>query len=361
LWSWGNNQYGMLGHNNTTNYSSPVQVPGNNWDYVVGTRGTRSKLGSKTDGTLWAWGDNDKGLLGQSESGPAQRSSPTQIPGSTWSTVIGSTSTTSFAATKTDGTLWAWGYNNVGQLGQNSRTDYSSPVQIGSDTTWPKTNQDHLSNANNGAHAIKTDGTLWCWGENDKGVLGQNSITYYSSPVQVPGTTWAGVKGKRMSKFGVKTDGTLWVWGGNSAGQLGLNDRTDYSSPVQVPGTTWSTATSSSNYGSSFGIKTDGTLWSWGQNYYGMLGQNAGEPARRSSPTQIPGTTWRSIAADWKAAVIATKTDGTIWGWGHNNVGQLGHNNTTNYSSPVQVPGTWNSSISMSYSSAMAFQTDTTP
>ena len=166
-----------------------------------------------------------------------------------------------------------------------------------------------------------------------------------------------------MSKMGVKTDGTLWSWGGNSAGKLGLNDKTQRSSPTQIPGTTWSTATSSSNYASSFGIKTDGTLWSWGQNYFGMLGLNAGEPGRRSSPTQIPGTTWRSIDADWKAAVIATKTDGTAWGWGYNQYGELGLNNRTAYSSPVQVPGTgdFNSNISLSYSAVAAFKTDTTP
>ena len=138
-------------------------------------------------------------------------------------------------ATKTDGTLWAWGLNEYGQLSQNNRTQYSSPAQI------PGTSWSELAAA--GGHASwigRTDGTLWAVGDNDgdrRGALAQNNRTRYSSPVQIPGTTW-GTNQNHFRASGtplaMKTDGTLWSWGYNSSGSIGQNNRTDYSSPVQI-------------------------------------------------------------------------------------------------------------------------------
>ena len=364
LFTWGNNQQGMLGQNSIVLRSSPVQVPGNNWQTIIGFRSQRTTGGTKSDGTLWAWGHSDGGMLGQNGVPGATCSSPVQIAGTTWSKVVGS-GDRSWVVTKTDGTLWAWGRGAEGQTAQNDRVARSSPIQIPG-TTWPTSNRNHISKSGKGIHVIKTNGTLWAWGQNDDGCLGLNNpaTTDQSSPVQIPGTTWASVAGKRHTKFAVKTDGTLWSWGANDQGQLGLNNpvNTKYSSPVQVPGTTWSYATSSSSYGTSFGIKTDGTMWSWGGNYFGLLGQNAGENARKSSPTQIPGTTWRSIDAGFQGQAVATKTDGTLWQWGNSSNGALAQNNLVRYSSPVQVPGTdWQSTVSLNYMSTIAFKKDTTP
>ena len=140
----------------------------------------------------------------------------------------------------------------------------------------------------------------------------------------------------------------LFSWGTNSNGQLGQNNRTQYSSPVQIPGTTWSSISAGSH---SLATKTDGTLWSWGINDNGQLGQN--NRINRSSPIQIPGTTWSSISSGGNSSFsLATKTDNTLWSWGLNNFGQLGQNNTTYFSSPVQIPGiTWSSINSGSYHS----------
>ena len=141
-------------------------------------------MATKTDGTLWAWGANQNGMLGLNEAGTTKRkSSPVQIPRSTWYApfMMGSGG----AATKTDGTLWSWGDNGSGRLGQNNLTQYSSPVQVGSDTTWDK---DKVRFGAGVLGGLKTDGTLWLIGRNDYGALGQNNRTNYSSPVQVPGT-----------------------------------------------------------------------------------------------------------------------------------------------------------------------------
>ena len=332
LYVWGKNNYGQLGQNNTTYYSSPVQVSGTNWQTSSGTSsGTYSTSAAlKTDGTLWTWGSNEFGRLGTNTTHDAHRSSPVQIPGTTWSKVsvgnhIGS-------AIKTDGTLWSWGYNGPGQLGQNNRTNYSSPVQVGSDTTWNKIEQGFRR-----THAIKTDGTLWSWGYGNFGYFGNNTsgpTNQRSSPVQTPGTTWSEVHDAQYHVLGLKTDGTLWAWGYDGHGELAQNNNSNYSSPAQIPGTTWSKV--SSGLYSSAGIKTDGTLWTWGSNYKGQLGQNQTD-VKYSSPVQIPGTTWSSIQVAEDYSMFALKTDNTLWSWGFGTSGQLGQNNRTEYSSPVQV------------------------
>ena len=138
--------------------------------------------GIKTDGTLWTWGRNEDGDMGQNNVNTGH-SSPTQIPGTTWSKVTNS-SDKGGLATKTDGTLWSWGYNSQGQLGDNTVVSRSSPTQIPG-TTWSK-----VGGGNDATYAMKTDGTLWNWGDNEYGQLAQGNTTYYSSPVQIPGTEW---------------------------------------------------------------------------------------------------------------------------------------------------------------------------
>ena len=137
-----------------------------------------------------------------------------------------------------------------------------------------------------------------------------------------------------MNTMAIRTDGTLWVWGNNQMGQLGQNSTngTANNSPLQIPGTTWSKV--ANIYYGGLAIKTDNTLWAWGYNNLGQLGVN--DKANRSSPIQIPGTNWDKIAA-MRDSVLATKTDGTLWAWGNGGNGKLGQNSNTEYSSPVQV------------------------
>ena len=287
-------------------------------------------------GELWVWGRSaDYGQLGANTF--TYYSSPIQIPGNNWET--GSRNTEASAATKSDGTYWIWGVNIFGSLGLNetNNTNHrSSPVQLPG-TTWARGGV----LAYRSAYGIKTDGTLWVWGDNDKGKLGQNNgspSSQFSSPVQIPGTTWsaAGPIGMLHAMWSVKTDGTLWTWGQNDNGQLGDNSTTYRSSPTQIPGTTWTEQTTG---GDKFcvTVKTDGTLWGWGENSGGYLGQN--NKTQYSSPKQIPGTTWNKVASG-AYNVVASKTDGTLWTWGSNSHGQLGQTNRNPHSSPIQIPGT---------------------
>ena len=342
LFAWGGND-GALGLNDRVKRSSPTQVGTDvNWNEL--SRTGEHTSATKTDGTLWAWGRNYFGALGLNQSFPGNdRSSPTQVPGTTWST--SAVHYRGVTSTKTDGTLWSWGYNNYGELGLNNRTYLSSPTQVGTDTTWAEV---ATAGVQVGA-ATKTDGTLWTWGDNRYGRLGQNitNTSDRSSPVQLPGTTWGTNLQSKVAAGGerviwIKTDGTLWLWGNNAYGSLGLNqgqsnENNSRSSPTQLPGTTWNTTASCAL--AAIATKTDGTLWAWGLNEYGQLAQNH-TTTTLSSPVQIPGTTWDTCGMGGERSLMATKTDGTMWCWGYNNNGMAGINNNINHSSPVQVPGT---------------------
>jgi len=344
LFAWGQNSNSQLGQNDITTRSSPIQIPGTTWSFNSGGGGSVAEGGNgqafiKTDGTLWTWGGQSYGELGQNESEVAY-SSPEQVGSdTTWSKVTVGRNV--LLGTKTNGTLWTWGLNSSGELGQNNRTYYSSPVQIPG-TTWA-TGVESIDAGSGFVGAIKTDGTLWTWGHNNQGRLGHNNTTKYSSPVQVPGTTWSKLGFGRLNASAIKTDGTLWSWGYNSKGELAQNNRAHYSSPVQCPGTTWSKVKARCG---TIALKTDGTLWAWGNNDQGHLGQNTPYQASRSSPVQIPGTTWSDIGQTGRSddgVNAAIKTDGTLWTWGGNRQGSNGINvggDAGKRSSPTQVPGT---------------------
>jgi alpha-tubulin suppressor-like RCC1 family protein len=245
LWTWGRGSYGRLGHNNTIDRSSPVQVGSlSNWAQVSARNNLTGCVAVKTDGTLWSWGANSFGELGHNNT--INLSSPVQVGSlSNWAEAD-SGSQLAFAI-KTDGTIWGWGRNNIyGRLGDGTVIDRSSPVQIGALTDWHQ-----ISSGIAGGGAIKTNGTLWAWGRNVNGQLGDNSTANKSSPVQIGSlTTWDWLNRGFYNTFAIKTDGTLWGWGDNSPnGQIGDNTIVDRSSPVQIGAlTNWNVVVSGDNH-----------------------------------------------------------------------------------------------------------------
>jgi alpha-tubulin suppressor-like RCC1 family protein len=247
------------------------------------------------DGTLFGWGVSSSGNLGNNDIFDKLTPVTTFAGGTNWKQVSAGGNHT--AALKTDGTLWTWGYGGSGRLGTNDETNRSTPV-----TTFAGgTNWKQVSSGQQHTAAIKTDGTLWTWGRNNYGQLGDNTITNRSTPVTTfaGGTNWKQVSSGGYHTAAIKTDGTLWIWGRQNANQLGDNTTVSKSTPVTTfaGGTDWKQVECGLFYTAA--IKTDGTLWTWGYNYFGNLGINvAGAAGIRCTPvtTFAGGTNWKQVA-----------------------------------------------------------------
>ena len=338
LWGWGKNTEGQIGDGTTTQRSRPVQIAGTTWNLIsnAGSYWVGASAGIKTDGTLWVWGIGTDGRIGDGTT--VSKSSPTQIAGTNWKQVACGKWHT--AAVKTDGTLWNWGANGRGQLGTNNSTNYSSPVQTVSATN----NWKIVACGEYTTFGIKTDGTLWGWGYGQYGALGDGGGTDRSSPSQVAGTTWKQVDAGGFHGGAVKTDGTLWMWGYNPSYYAPIGDGdsgTNRLSPVQTAagGTNWKQVSCGNNV--SAAIKTDGTLWVWGNgNYYGTLGDGGSSVKTTPVQTAAGGTNWKMVSAG-NYTMAAIKTDGTLWTWGDNSSSNLGDGSTsaayTGKSTPVQT------------------------
>lgn len=342
-WTWGvNATFGQLGVGTHVSYSSPVQLTGS-WAQLdsawSGSPVVTFSMGIRTNGTLWAWGDNAYGELGQNTH-TGKFSSPVQIAGSWIQMSCGGKGWTNpfGMAIRSDRTLWSWG--------SAPTTSASSPVQVagGTSGSWAMVAAGYEQ-----WFGIQVDGTLWACGGEGAGELGIGQTTGGAgSPTQIAGS-WVQVNSQCDSSAGgfsggIKTDGSLWMWGGNGAGDLGTGDTNTYSVPVQIGTYSWiQLSLACSSY--ALAIRADGTLWGWGDNSNGQLG--VGDTTARSSPVQVPGQ-WRDVFALSTApggnggATLAIRNDGTLWGWGDNTSGCIGIGSTTSYSSPVLVSGgTW--------------------
>lgn len=301
-----------------------------------------STIGLQTNGTLWGWGLYSTAVLGLGLGLENSNTDfpPTQIGNDTdWSNNY-SLSNNHTLAIKTNALLYAWGNNENGQAGNGtsgSQNFILAPQQIGADS-WKD-----VAASNGYSLGIKIDGSLWSWGKNDFGQLGIGNLTSQNLPTQVGfETNWLKVFTGSNTSFAIKTDGTLWSWGGNSEYLLGyISNNNDYLTPHQVgTANNWVMIAPRSTF--AIGLKSDGTLWVWGRNndanYTGYYGNgNSDSNNYQNNPTQIgTDSDWVFIDIAEKNS-FAIKNNGTIWGWGLNNQGRLGDGTTITRYNPVQL------------------------
>ena len=333
-YAWGANIGGYLGDNTTTTRSSPVSVVGGFTDWVQVSGGNGHSLGLRANGTAWGWGFNQYGRLGDGTT--TNRSSPVSVVGGFTDWVQVSAGSRHSLGLRANGTAWGWGANYQGYLGDGTTTNRSSPVSVvGGFTDWVQVAAGYQHSL-----GLKSNGTAWAWGYNDSGRLGDGTITYKSSPVSVVGgfTDWVQLDAGGSHSLGLRANGTAWAWGNNRFGYLGDGTTTDRSSPVSVIGgfTDWAQV-SAGSFSHSLGLRTNGTTWAWGANNGGYLGD--GTTVNKSSPVSVVGgfTDWVQVSAWYHS--LAVRANGTAWAWGYNGSGQLGDNTTTSRLSPVSVIG----------------------
>jgi alpha-tubulin suppressor-like RCC1 family protein len=328
-WCWGFDGIGELGDGTTNDSSIPVAAITVGGGVAEVSTGEFHTCARKTDGTLWCWGYDADGELGD---GTTNGSFPPEQVSTNVAQV--STGYLHTCAVKSDGSVWCWGQNGSGQLGDGTTTTRTSPVPVmglGGPVTQVSAGDDHTC-------ALKSDGTVWCWGGNVLGQLGDGTTSGRATPAAVPALGSAVVEVSANDQFACarKTDGTLWCWGGNTDGELGNGTLNNATTPVQVTALGNSVAEVSAGDNGGCALKTDGSLWCWGSNFHGNVGD--GTTTRRLSP--VPVTTLGNSVVEVSCGVhtCARKTDGTVWCWGFNSNGQLGDGTTTDNSTPVKVP-----------------------
>lgn len=338
IWSWGANELGQLGQGGATSTQNVTLTQvgvSTNWKEVRAA--ARNAYALRADGTMWVWGDNLYAQLGQGFASSSQHlTTPIQIGSSSAWTSVSSGSGYFAGAIDTSGRLWMWGDNFWGQTSQaTTTTPITSPTQVGSDTTWRQVSMGFGQTV-----ALKTNGTMWSWGDNAKGQLGNGTI---GNPIITPtqigtDTDWVDVTTGTYHSVAIKSNGTMWAWGDDDFGQLGHGGATTTPNPTPTQigtDTDWVDVESITSL--TLALKENGTLWGWGTNASGQLGQGASSTPV-TAPVQIgTDTDWVYISAG-SAHSIGVKSNGTLWIWGNNSRGQLGNGSSgTSLFTPTQV------------------------
>lgn len=328
LFTWGDAGSGELGNGTTTpDLSSPAQVGGlTTWSSVSG--GLNISASIKSIGTLHTWGRNIAGALGDNST--IDKSSPVQVGVlSDWDKV--SAGGSFMLGIRSNGVLMSWGLGSSGRLGNGSTSSVSVPVQIGAFTSWS------VISASLGAFsaAITASRTLYTWGFNSEGQLGDGSTSSRSAVTQVGALSdWIDVAAGQAHCIALKADGTIWSWGRNAEGQLGDGTTTPQSSPIQIGAlTNWTAVYAGRRF--SVALKIDGSLHVWGEGTSGQIGNGAASSV--SSPVQVGTLTDWDRLSTGRDHWLAVKADNTLWACGSNVVGRLGDGTTTSRSSPVQI------------------------
>jgi alpha-tubulin suppressor-like RCC1 family protein len=298
------------------------------------------------DSTVNAWGYNHNGELGIGDTTSRNTSVPVHGPGNVGflggiiAIATGGNPLAGIShslALKNDGTVWSWGYNLYAQLGTGDTIARWTPVQVhGPGNVGFLTGITSIAGGGYHSFALKNDGTVWAWGRNNHGQLGVGDTIGRSTPVQVSGlTNVIAIAGNGWTHcLALKSDSTVWAWGQNYFGQLGVGDTTDRWLPTQVSGLTGIVAIAE-GAGHSLALKKDGTVWAWGYNIFGQLGDST--TIDKHSPVKVNNLSGVIAIAGGAAHSLALKNNGTVWTWEFNNLGQLGDSTTTDKYTPVQV------------------------
>ncbi|MBI3041677.1 MAG: Ig-like domain repeat protein, partial [Betaproteobacteria bacterium] len=340
LLAWGGNQYGQLGDGTTTSRTLPVRVQGlpGGLSVLSTASGERNSYALMSDNTVWAWGYNGNGQLGNGTTSPS--TPPNQVNVLTGVSAIAAGQYHALAL-KSDGTVWGWGYNGSGQLGNGNTTQQLAPVQV---QGLPVVTGGAIAIAagESSSYALMADNTVWAWGYNGYGQLGNGVTTGAANPapVQVMGPSGTGfltevsaISAGRHHAVALKTDGTVWVWGYGVDGEVGDGISANRTTPSQAA-ITGVIAVAAGAYHVR-AMKSDGSVWAWGWNAYGQLGD--GTTASRSWPVVVAGLSNIVAFTEGDRFGFLMRNDGAIYALGFNADGELGIGTTTSASTPVQT------------------------
>lgn len=301
--------------------------------------GAYHACGLRLDHTIWCWGYGANGRLGVGDR--EDRLQPTEVGNDTdWASLKAGGGHT--CAIKMDHSLWCWGANGYGQLGTGDYQDHKSPVRVGGDADWSMISVSGYIPAFGGLQSftcgLRLDHSLWCWGNNHNGRLGLGDNTGRTVPTRVGvAADWVAVSTGSGHGCGVRLDDSLWCWGRNTSGQLGVGDTTDRHKPTRVAVAgmdAWSGAALGGDHTCATGA--DGTLWCWGSGNRGQLGRGYRDH-NRSTPGQVgKRDSWQSVSASADNS-CAVRNDSSLWCWGANDEGQIGDGHTFQRPRPTRV------------------------
>ena len=285
----------------------------------------------KSNGTVQCWGQGVYGANGNGSTSTQRY--PVNV--SNLNNVIQLTATgynvRGHCALKTDGTVWCWGYNGYGQLGTGNTSNYTTPQRVQNLSNVVK-----IGGGYQNTYAIKEDGTVWAWGTGSTYANGDGTTTQRTTPVQVSNLSHVvDVAGRYQGACALKSDGTVWCWGYGSHGENGDGSNSHRSTPVQVSNLTDVIQVAQSQH-TSYALKADGTVWSWGNDSNGALGSN--QSSTRNTPIQVTNLqNIIQIEGRMYYGATALRSDGSIWSWGYGGHGENGNNSTSNRGTPIRV------------------------
>ena len=335
LSAWGRNTQGQLG-DGTTNQASAAEVIDSLGQVKSVATGLAHTVAVKTDGSVWAWGDNTNGQLGTGNNSAS--TVPVQVSGLPSAALAVTASLNGSTVLLADGTVWDWGYGTDGELGNNTAAASNVPVRV--------TGLAGITAVSSGSYhtvALDSSGRVWGWGMNTSGQLGDTTLVNRHTAVQANGSGGTGITALCAGHYNtivLRTDATAWVWGDNTYGQLGNGPVGGHSAVPAAVGSLANVKLVTAGYHYEVAETSDGTLWAWGYNVDGQLGDET--TTVRSTPVKVGGLSKVTALACGAYTSYAIAGDGSVWAWGLGDEGEIGNGQNTSTTTPTQVSGVIN-------------------